>query len=90
MNAAVEITEDDGVYTAIDRETGAAGSGRSKAMALVALAAALEGGLSLPADGEPDVEAALRELSARVQQRFAAADLTDEDVEDAVRWARSP
>lgn len=89
MSATVEITEDDGTYTAIDTETGAAGSGRTKAMALVALAAALGGGVSLPADGESDPEEALRRLSERAQTRFDEAGVTDEDVEDAIRWARS-
>lgn len=89
MSATVEITEDDGTYTAIDTETGAAGSGRTKAMALVALAAALGGGVSLPADGETDPEEALRTLSERAQTRFAEAGVTEDDVEDAIRWARS-
>ncbi|WP_132058827.1 type II toxin-antitoxin system HicB family antitoxin [Halorussus amylolyticus] len=39
----VKITRDDGQYTAIDTETGATGRGKSRAMALVALGAALGG-----------------------------------------------
>lgn len=62
MGATVEIVEHDGTYTAIDTETGAAGSGRSKA--LVVSAAALGGGVSHPADG--DSAEALEALSARV------------------------
>ena len=89
MGATVEITEDDGVFTAVDEETGAAGSGRSKAMALVALAAALGGGESLPADEATDTKEELIALSTRVRARFDEADVTEADVDDAIRWARS-
>lgn len=89
MSATVEITEEGGRYTAIDTETGAAGSGRTKAMALVALAAALDGGVSLPAGEEADVEERLRELSARVQHQFDEAGISEDDIEDAIQWARS-
>lgn len=89
MSATVEITEEDGTYTAIDTETGAAGSGRTKAMALVALAAALDGGVSLPAGEGSDTEARLKALSARVQQQIDEAGVSEDDLEDAIRWARS-
>lgn len=89
MSATVEITEEDGTYTAIDTETGAAGSGRTKAMALVALATAIDGGVSLPAGEGSGVEETLKALSARVQERFDGAGISEDDVEDAIRWARS-
>lgn len=89
MSARVEITVEDGTYTAIDIETGAAGSGKTKAMALVALASALGGCVCPPGDDASSSEAALQTLSARVQQRFEEADVTEDDVEDAIRMARS-
>lgn len=90
MSATVEIIEDDGLFTAVDSETGAAGSGKTKAMALVALAAAIGGGSSLPAEEATDPTEELQALAARVRTRFDEADTTEEDVEDAIRWARLP
>lgn len=89
MSATVEIIEEDGTYTAIDTDTGAAGSGRTKAMALVALATAIDGGVTLPAGEESGVEERLNALSARVQKQFDEAGVREDDIEDAIRWARS-
>lgn len=88
MSATVEITEDDGEYTAVDTETGAAGVGSSKALALAALAVRLgseEEGATEERDATADVEA----LSARISDRFEEEGVTEADVEDAVAWARS-
>lgn len=85
MSATVEIRKDDGTYTAVDTESGAAGSGKTKAMALVALAAALKGGTI----GNSDATGDLRALSSAVQQRFDDANVTDEDVDEAIEWVRS-
>lgn len=88
----VEITRDNGQYTAIDTETGTTGRGKTRAMALIALGAALGGATELPIE-EPNeaanLEEALREMSARTQNRFAEEGVTEEDVEDAIEWARS-
>lgn len=90
--APVEITRDDGEYTAIDTETGTVGSGETRAMALVALGAALGGAVDFEprgSDDDCDPETELRELSEQTQKRFAEEDVTEEDVEDAIEWARS-
>ena len=87
MSATVEITKDDGTYTAVDTESGATGSGRTKAMALVALAAALGGGV-IGGDG-PDAADELRTLAADVQERFEEAGVTEDDVDEAIEWTRS-
>lgn len=89
MSATVEFTERDGTYTAVDTETGAAGSGDTKAIVLVALATALGGGVSLASEGSLDPEDALRALQARVGRRFASEGVRENDVKDAVEWARS-
>lgn len=89
MSVTVEITEEDGTYTAIDTETGAAGSGDTKAMALVALATALGGAVSLGAEDSTDPKAAVQALQAQVGRRFTAEGVTEDDVDDAIEWARS-
>lgn len=88
MSATVEIAEDDGTYTAVDVESGAFGTGKTKAMALVALATALEEG-TIGSAGEDDVAAELRALSTEVQHQFRVAGVTEEDVDEAIKWARS-
>lgn len=89
MSTRVEITEDDGLFTAVDLETGAAGQGESKAMALMALATALGGGVSLGTGVPADDKEALRALAARVRNRFDEAGVDEADVDEAIRWARS-
>jgi hypothetical protein len=84
MSGTVEIREEDGAYTAVDADSGIAASGDSKPMALIALAAALQKG-----DEGSDAEAELRALAERVRTRFEAEDVTEEDVEGAITWARS-
>lgn len=84
MGATVEITEEDGRYTAVDSETGASGTGDSRAAALAALALRLG-----TAEGGEGSDAMLRALSERVQQQFAEEGVTEDDVDDAIAWARS-
>lgn len=86
MSATVEITEEDGRYTAVDLETGTSGVGDSRAMALAALAVRL--GAEEGSDaGDPKAE--LRALAQRTRRRFEERDVTEDDVEDAIAWARS-
>jgi len=85
MSATVEITEDDGQYTAVDSETGASGVGSTRAMALAALAVRLGAEEHEKADSESE----LRALADRTRKRFEEKGVTDDDVEDAIEWARS-
>lgn len=85
MSATVEITEKDGEYTAVDRETGVTGVGDTKALALAALAVRL----GTEAEGEANAAVRLQELSARMGDRFEDEGVTEDDVEDAIAWARS-
>jgi hypothetical protein len=88
MGASVEIREEDDGYTAIDSETGERAHGATRAVALTALAIRL----FEAADGDQtDVcsEAALRRLSEKLQDRFEEAGVTEDDVGDAIAWARS-
>jgi hypothetical protein len=92
IQSPVEITRDDGQYTAIDTETGTVGSGKTRAMALVALGAALGGAVGFETkESAEDVDSKeeLRELSEQTQKRFDEEGVTEEDVEDAIEWARS-
>jgi len=84
MSATVEITEEDGEYTAIDSETGASGSGNTRATALAALAVRLGA-----EEGSTDTDAELRALADRTRRRFAEENTTEQTVEDAISWARS-
>lgn len=86
MSATVEISEDDGEYTAVDHQTGVSGVGSSRALALAALAVEL-GSLDGPDAVDPAAE--IDALADRTRRRFEAADVTDDDVEDAIAWARS-
>jgi hypothetical protein len=86
MSATVEITEDDGQYTAVDSETGASGVGSTRAMALAALAVRLG---AEEKHGPADSRSELRALADRTRRRFEENGVTDDDVEDAVEWARS-
>ncbi len=87
MSAQVEIREDDGGYTAIDGETGTTGRGDTRAIALATLAIRLHAGEGDA--GDLDSKTALRLLSARVQDRFEDEGVTEDDVSDAIAWARS-
>jgi hypothetical protein len=86
MSATVEITEDGEKYTATDTETGISGEGSSKAQALLTLAVALG---DEDEDVPVDTETALRAMSAQTQERFEEQGVTEDDVEDAIAWARS-
>jgi len=87
MSATVEITEGDGVYTAVDSETGVTGRGSSRAMALAALAVQLQG-LDDELAEELDPKTTLKVLSASAQERFDEEGVTEEDIDDAIAWAR--
>jgi hypothetical protein len=89
MSATVEITEEDGRYTAVDSETGVTGVGKSRALALAALALRLSEHDGDFEDENTDSEATLRALGARVRDRFDDEGVTEDDVEDAIAWVRS-
>lgn len=88
----VEITRDNGQYTAVDTETGTTGRGKTRAMALIALGAALGGATEFPIE-EPSeagtLKEELRQMSTQTQKRFEEDGVTEEDVEAAIEWARS-
>ena len=86
MAATVEITEEGGSYTAVDTDSGVSASGESKALALMSLAVALE---DSDEERNEDTETALRSLAERTQRRFENESITEDDVEDAIAWARS-
>jgi hypothetical protein len=85
MSATVEISEEDGEYTAVDSETGAIGIGNTRAMALAALA------VRLGAEETPDTDdrKELQALADRTRERFEKHEVTEDDVDDAITWARS-
>lgn len=85
MSATVEISEEDGEYTAVDLETGVAGVGGTRALALAALAVRLGADES----DELDPGAELAALADRTRQRFEEEDVTEDDVDEAIAWARS-
>lgn len=86
MGAVVEITEEDGKYRAYDPETGASGTGNTRSVALAVLAARLGA-----EEGRDDAElrAELESLAERTRRRFEEEGVTEEDIEDAITWARS-
>lgn len=86
MSATVEISEADGEYTAVDSETGAVGIGSTRVRALAALAVRLGA-----EEGQTDTDgrAELRALADRTRERFEGEDVAEDDVEDAIAWARS-
>lgn len=83
MSATVEITEEGGEYTAVDSETGAKGVGETRAMALAALAVRLD------AKEGANSRSELEELADRIRERFDTEGIAEDDVEDAIAWARS-
>lgn len=88
MSATVEITEEDGKFAAIDGETGATATGKTRAIALAALAVKLGAREGVPADTPENSKAELRALGANVRNRFEEESVDEEDVEDAIAWAR--
>lgn len=86
MSATVEITEKNGEYTARDSDTGATGTGKTRATALAVLAARLGAEEEL---ADVDRKAELRALTEGTRQRFDAEGVTEDDIEDAIAWARS-
>lgn len=86
MSVTVEISEEDGEYTAVDSETGAIGIGNTRAMALAALAVRLG---AEERGSDSDNRAELRALADRTRERFEDEEVTEDDVEDAIAWARS-
>ena len=86
MSVTVEISEENGQYTAIDSETGVAGIGNTRAMALAALA------VRLGAEEErrgADERAELRAFADRTRERFEEEGIAEDDVKDAIALARS-
>jgi len=86
MSATVEITENGERYTATDTETGISGEGPSKAEALLTLAIALG---DENEDTAVNTETALRAMTEQTRERFEEEGVTEEDVEEAIAWARS-
>lgn len=86
MSVTVEITEDDGEYTAVDSETGTIGTGKTRSMALAVLAVRLG---ARENRSDVDNRAELRALADRTRERFEENDVTEDDVLDAITWARS-
>jgi hypothetical protein len=85
--STVEVTRDDGGYTAIDTATGSLGEGTTYADALEDLARNLR-------DHEPesemfDAKSAYESASATVRARFEEKGIDENEVEDAIKWARS-
>lgn len=88
MSATVEITEEGGEYKAVDTVTGATGTGKSRSMALAVLAASLR--LEEGTDwDDADAEMELLTRAALTRRRFEEEDVTEDDVDDAIEWARS-
>ena len=88
MSVTVEITERDGEYTAVDTETGVMGVGETRATALASLAVQLETE-EYQTVSETDSKAILSALTARTQQRFEDEGVTEDDIDEAIEWARS-
>ena len=86
MSATVEITEENGQYRAHDQETGATGTGATRATALAVLAARLGAEEEL---ADADLETELRTLTEQTRRRFEEEDVTEDDVAEAIEWARS-
>lgn len=95
----VDRTDDDR-WVAADEESGLTSEGESMAAALVGLGLKLGAGEREAASDvirdvlEAAVDAETREmdlddLAERLHRRFTEADVTDRDVDDAIRWARS-
>lgn len=87
MSTQVEIREENDGYTAIDGETGTTARGETRAIALATLALRLHAGNKDTSD--LDSKTALQLLIARAQDRFQEEGVTEEDVGDAIAWARS-
>lgn len=87
----VRIQRDErGRCTVVDEETGIIVEGESKTDALETLTATLRHLDELPDRDAADLPAddGYDELSERVQARFEERDITEEDIEDAIEWAR--
>jgi hypothetical protein len=86
MSATVETTEENGQYRAHDRETGATGTGATRATALAVLAARLGAEEEL---ADTDLETELRALTEQTRHRFEEENVSEDDVTEAVEWDRS-
>lgn len=86
MSATVEITEEEGQYRARDLETGTSGTGATRAGALAVLVARLGATEDFT---EADRHVALETLAEGTRRRFEEYDVTEEDVAEAIEWARS-
>lgn len=82
--SSVEVTErEGGGYTAMETDSGAFGSGETLADALERLAE------NLRQMEEVDPESSYDSVARDVRTRLAEAGVSEQEVEDAVEWARS-
>lgn len=82
--SSVEVTErEGGGYTAMETESGALGSGETLADALERLAE------NLRQMEDADPETTYDSVSRDVRRRLADAGVSEDEVEDAIEWARS-
>jgi hypothetical protein len=78
-----------GRWTAVERSTGKRASGPIEAIALLILIVlvALDSDHETETASDPDV--VWRETTAETKRRFDEENVTEDDVEDAIEWARS-
>lgn len=76
-------------WKAIERTTGEEASGPSWAVALLVVIIALLLKSDDEDDREDDSDTVWADATSDVKQRFDEENVTDEDVEDAIEWARS-
>lgn len=80
-------------WTATEQITGQEASGPSWVLTLIILiilvALNSDSDDTLPADDDADPEEVWKEVTAESKRRFDEEDITDSDIEDAIRWARS-
>lgn len=93
----VDVSErQDGRFTAVEAETGTTGEGDTPAEALASLARTLASAEEttriekILGDEEKSSNAAeFIEISRTVQERFEDEEVEEDDVTDAIKWARS-
>lgn len=86
--STVEVTQrEGGGFTVVETETGALGEGDTLADALEQLAESLR--RTEHTNQATDPEATYETIAEGVRKRFREEGLTEEDVEDAIEWARS-
>ena len=92
----VDVSErQDGRFTAVEAETGATGEGDTPAEALASLARALatveekDRIEAILDSGKSSTAAEFIEISRTVKERFEDEEVDENDVTDAIEWARS-